>query len=118
MKTLAEHKKAFREMVETLPTTGCFRQMASAMGFPTLSEFDTLQHLAQAERDVRRLGLHRVMDALDDLTREELREFVTFLVQESRERQEEIEDALNPMVVRHMSRDLCRQIARELVDAE
>jgi hypothetical protein len=92
MKTLSEHKTAFMEMQENQLTTECMRMQNKALGFSTMEKDDRNKYLVQSERDMRRLALHRVEEALNDgLGLEDLKEFVAFLIQESKDRQDEIE---------------------------
>jgi hypothetical protein len=88
--TLEQHKKKFQQME---PTNGLYLQAAKTLGLPTCSNLDHYLHLVESERAVRRLGLHRVWDALSDpdLSRDDLMQLVAFLIEQSRQRQETIE---------------------------
>jgi hypothetical protein len=66
--TLEQHKTAYQELVTTLPRDGSMRTIAEYMAG---DEQYLLPHYIQSERDLRRLGLHRVEEAIDDLTKEE-----------------------------------------------
>ena len=92
---LEGHKTSYRELVTTSPRDGSMRTIAEYMAG---DEQYLLPHYIQAERDLRRLGLHRVEEAIDDLTKEELRQFVVYLIAQSKLRQEEDEAKLNTRI--------------------
>jgi hypothetical protein len=101
---LEQHKAAYQELVTTSPRDGSMRTIAEIVSG---DEQYLLPHYIQAERDSRRLGLHRVEEAIDDLTKEELREFVVYLIAQSKLRQEEDEAKLNTLIghTRKLSKD-------------
>jgi hypothetical protein len=47
---------------------------------------------------VRRLGLHRVEEAINDLTKEELKAFVAYRIEELKDRQAQYEAKFNPAI--------------------
>ena len=102
--TLEGHKAAYQEMVTTFPRDGSMRAIAEYLNG---DKQDMLFHYIQAERDTRRLGLHRVDEAIDDLTKEELKAFVAYLIEESKRRQADDEAKLNGVIhrVRKLSTD-------------
>lgn len=93
--TLAQHKAAYQELVTTNPRDGSMRTIAEYMAG---DEQYLLPHYIQAERDFRRLGLHRIEEAIDDLTKDELKTFVAYLVAQSKLRQEQDEAKLNTRI--------------------
>jgi hypothetical protein len=92
--TLEEHKAAYRELVTSKPRDGSLRSIAEYMNG---DELCLLPHYVQAERDVRRLGLHRVEEVID-LSKEELKAFVAYLIEESKDRQAQDEAKLNQAI--------------------
>ncbi|HKV81466.1 MAG TPA: hypothetical protein VJP02_25185 [Candidatus Sulfotelmatobacter sp.] len=60
------------------------------------SDLKNMLHAAEEERTTRRLGLHRVEEALADadLSRDEIAQYVQFLIAESKRRQQEIEQVI------------------------
>lgn len=102
--TLAQHKAAYEELVTTNPRDGSMRTIAEYMAG---DEQYLLPHYIQAERDFRRLGLHRVEEAIDDLNKDELKIFVAYLIAQSKLRQEQDEAKLNARIghARKLSQD-------------
>lgn len=107
--TLEDHKKNFQTMADTEPTTGEWLNLVGMMNVRGLNRIDHLCHLIQSERNVRRLALHRVEEALadPDLSRDDLTSFVQFLIAESKARQEDLEyKQLQPLVMAHAKAEL------------
>jgi hypothetical protein len=101
---LAQHKAAYEELVTTNPRDGSMRAIAEYLNS---DKQDMLFHYIQEERDIRRLGLHRVEEAIDDLTKDELKIFVAYLIAQSKLRQEQDEAKLNARIghARKLSQD-------------
>lgn len=72
--------------------------MRSVAEYLNSDQMDFLPQYIQNERDIRRLALHRVEEAIDDLTKEELKTFVAYLIEESKRRQEDDEEKLNTLI--------------------
>ncbi|MGE5052908.1 MAG: hypothetical protein ACM3WP_01985 [Acidobacteriota bacterium] len=102
--TLAQHKDVYQELVTTNPRDGSMRAIAEYLNS---DKQDMLFHYIQEERDIRRLALHRVEEAIDDLTKDELKKFVAYLIEQSKQRQAEDEAKLNARIghARTLSQD-------------
>jgi len=100
--SVAYFQGAFKKLMsEWGMSDGCFRQLPQIIpGLPEMSRVDHLFHIAQAERDVRRLGLHRVEDALNaGISQDDLREYVKFLIAESKARQDRVQNEVDGLVL-------------------
>jgi hypothetical protein len=95
-RTLTDHIESFIAMVTTNPITETFVKSADYINEAVP---DHVLYEMQRERDVRRLGLYRVEEALPDLSREELAGFVKFLLTESKERQKLVEQKLEKLAM-------------------
>jgi hypothetical protein len=114
--TLEDHKKKFQLMVETEPTTGRMLDLVGMMNVRGMNRVDHLCHTIQSERNVRRLALHRVEEALADpcLSRDDLTSFVQFLIAESKARQEDLEyKQLQPLVMAHAKAELMVEYTKQ-----
>lgn len=102
--SLGQHKAVYQELVTTNPRDGSMRTIAEYFAG---AEIHLLPHYIQSERDIRRLALHRVEEAIDDLGKQELKEFVVYLVEQSKRRQEDDEEKLNTLIgyTRKLSKD-------------
>lgn len=89
MMNLEKRKAAFLTLEANERRNGYQKMCADYIADGTV---DSLLFEVQAERDVRRLGLHRIEEAIDDLTKEELKDFVAFLLEQSKLRQLSIEE--------------------------
>jgi hypothetical protein len=86
-------------------TDGCYDSYPDVIeGVPKLNEIDRLGLRVQTERSVRRLGLHRVKDAIQGgLSGEALLKFVEFLLSESKTRQDAIQKELDAVLLPHLN---------------
>jgi|SRR5579859_1487989 len=91
MKTLEQHKAAYRDLMVNNPRDGSYRSIGE---YINSDKQEILVLDIQAERDLRRWGLHRVEEAIPDLSQKELLKFVRFLSEESKRRQEKHEELL------------------------
>src|SRR5579872_447319 len=89
--TLEQHKAAYRELMANNPRDGSYRSIGE---YINSDKQEILVLDIQAERDLRRWGLHRVEAAIPDLSQKELLQFVKFLSEESKIRQEQHESLL------------------------
>lgn len=95
MMTLEERKAAYQNLVATNPRDGSMRATAEYLAGD--EQYLLPQHI-QGERDIRRLALHRVEEAIDDLDKKELKKFVVYLIEQSKRRQEEDEQKYNTLI--------------------
>jgi len=106
---VAYWKRSFRDMIEKLGREdGHYYFLPELLDAPALDGVGHLAHVIQAERDLRRLGLHTIEEAVaGGLGLDGVRELVAFLIAESKDRQDEVERELNAICLPHVMRRAC-----------